>query len=280
LVVRVGAGAGTAEVARPLSGKAPTGEKCCARAQRPDSGGTFVAWVRRSVTFDHALWWVSIVGTVLGMVLYSNWLLEFAINNTLPDPDAFISELAAADQPYSAWFRGLDLASAGCLAAAAAAGIARSTGALTKLGWWMLAAFAAATVLDSSIWSLMCAPHSDALCAAREAAGAVPLGQRLHTASSIAAIVAAFASLIAFTVGDVIGPKPAPVRRLGRVVLAALSAATVGTVIAVAIDDSGRDGDVGTAQRAQLLAVAGWLTYIALRSASDRRAPRDILQKV
>ena len=41
--------------------------------------------------------------------------------------------------------------------------------------------------------------------------------------------------------------------------LAALSAATVWTVVAVAIDDTGRDGDVGLAQRAQLLAVAAWL---------------------
>jgi hypothetical protein len=44
----------------------------------------------------------------------------------------------------------------------------------------------------------------------------------------------------------------------------------VWTLIAVAIDDSGRDGDVGFAQRAQLVAVAGWLVYLALRSAWDR----------
>jgi hypothetical protein len=255
-------------------------------AQRPDTGGptvtaradgTFLAWVRRLVTIDDALRRTTVTGTVLGMVLYSNWLLEFAVNITLPDPDAFISELAAADQPYSAWFRGLDLAAAGCLAAAAAAGIARSTGALAKLGWWMLAAFAAATVLDSSIWSLVCAPHSDALCAAREAASEVPLGHRLHTLSSIAAIVAAFGSLIPFALADVVGQTPGPVRRLGQVVLAALSAATVWTVIAVAIDDTGRDGDVGLAQRAQLLAVAAWLTYLALRSASASLAPLDVV---
>jgi hypothetical protein len=252
------------------------GEERSARVQRPDPrgptvttrpAGTFLARVRGLVTMRDALRCITITGTVLGTVLYSNWLLEFAINITLPDPDAFISEFAAADQPYSAWFRGLDLAAAGCLAAAAAVGIARSSG-LVKLGWWMLAAFAAATVLDSSIWSLVCAPHSDALCAAREAARTVPLGHRLHTLSSIAAIGAAFGSLIAFALADVVGRAPAPVRRLGQLVLAALSAATVWTVIAVAIDDTGRDGDVGLAQRAQLLAVAGWLTYLALRSAS------------
>src|SRR4051812_25761490 len=259
------------------------GEERSASAQRPDTGGptvttradgTFLAWVRPLVTIDDALRRTTVTGTVLGMVLYSNWLLEFAVNITLPDPDAFISELAAADQPYSAWFRGLDLAAAGCLAAAAAAGIARSTGALAKLGWWMLAAFAAATVLDSSIWSLVCAPHSDSLCAAREAASAVPLGHRLHTLSSIAAIVAAFGSLIPFALADVVGQTPGPVRRLGQVVLAALSAATVWTVIAVAIDDTGRDGDVGLAQRAQLLAVAAWLTYLTLRC-KRRAGPHD-----
>lgn len=212
--------------------------------------------------------WVTVAGTALGMVLYSNWLLEFAFNLRLPDADAFISELAAADQPYSAWFRGMDLAAAGLLATAAAAGIALSSRGLTKLGWWMLGAFAVATGLDSSVWSLVCAPHSDALCATREAAGAVPLGHRLHTLSSIAAVVAAFGSLIPFVLADAIGGHtPRLLRRLGQLVLAALSAATVWTLTAVAIDDTGRDGDVGIAQRAQLVAVAGWLVYLALRSA-------------
>jgi hypothetical protein len=67
---------------------------------------------------------------------------------------------------------------------------------------------------------------------------------------------------------------------LGQVVLAALSAATVWTVIAVAIDDTGRDGDVGLAQRAQLLAVAAWLTYLALRSASASLAPLDVVRRL
>ncbi|GLP78357.1 hypothetical protein TUM20983_54670 [Mycobacterium antarcticum] len=232
--------------------------------------GTSPGRVPRLVAVDDALWWLTVVGTLLGIGLYSNWLLEFAIDFTLPDPDAFISELAAADQPYGAWFRGLDLAAAGCLAAAAAAGIARSKCALVTFGWWMLAAFAAVTVLDSTIWSLRCAPHSDVLCAAHEAAGALPLGHHLHTLSSVAAIVVAFGSLIAFVLADVVGRTPRSVVRLGRIVLAALSAATVWTVIAVAIDDTGRDGDVGLAQRAQLLAVAGWLTYVALRSVSHR----------
>jgi hypothetical protein len=94
----------------------------------------------------------------------------------------------------------------------------------------------------------------------------VPLGHRLHTLSSIAAIGAAFGSLIPFAVADVVDHAPRPVRRLGQVVLAALFVATVWTVIAVAVDDTGRNGDVGPAQRAQLLAVAGWLTYLAVRS--------------
>ena len=228
---------------------------------------TRFARFRRRFATDDALRRVAVLGTILGAVLYSNWLLEFVIDVALPDPDEFASELAAADQPYFAWFRGLDLASAGCLAAAAAAGLARPTGRLVALGWWMLAAFAVLTVLDSSIWSLSCAPHVDALCAAREAAGTVPLGHQLHTLSSIATIVAAFGSLIPFTLADAREHVSGRVRRLGRVTLAALFVATTWTLIAVAIDDTGRDGDVGVAQRAQLLAVAGWLIYLAVRSA-------------
>lgn len=222
-----------------------------------------------------ALRWCLVVCTALGMLLYSNWLLEFAFNFRLPDADAFISELAAADQPYSAWFRDMDLAAAGLLAVAAAVGITLPGGGLTKLGWWLLAAFAVATGLDSSVWSLVCAPHSDALCAAREAAGAVPLGHQLHTLSSIAAVVAAFGSLIAFVLADAVGGHTPPrVRRLGQAVLAVLTLASVWTLIAVAIDDTGRDGDVGVAQRAQLVAVAGWLLYLAVRSAPATRYRR------
>jgi hypothetical protein len=50
--------------------------------------------------------WIAAAGALLGAMLYSNWLLEMAFTRSLPDPDLFISELAATDQPHGEWFRG------------------------------------------------------------------------------------------------------------------------------------------------------------------------------
>lgn len=216
---------------------------------------------------------VAVAGAALGAVLYSNWLLELVLDAGLPDADAFISELAATDQRYGVWFRGTDLGAAVVLAAAAiAGGVALPAGRWSKLGWTALGVFAVATGLEATVWSLVCAPHSDPACAAREAAGAVPVGHRLHTLSSVAGVAAAIVSLTAFTATDAGQDTPRSVRRLGQLVLAALIGASLWTVVAVVLDSTGRSGEVGIAQRAQLSAVAGWLIYLAMRStASPRR---------
>ncbi|HEX7429012.1 MAG TPA: hypothetical protein VF328_19285 [Mycobacterium sp.] len=116
-----------------------------------------------------ALRWVAVAGAVVGAVLYSNWLLEIVFTRTLPDPDLFISELAAADQPYGEWFRGCDLAAAAVLVVAAGAALVGVRGGRwSRGGWWAVGVFAVATAVDSTVWTLVCAPSSEAACAARE----------------------------------------------------------------------------------------------------------------
>ena len=218
-----------------------------------------------------ALRWVAVAGAVVGAVLYSNWLLEIVFTRMLPDPDLFISELAAADQPYAEWFRGCDLAAAVVLVVAAAAALVGVRGGRwSRRGWWTLGVFAVATGLDSTVWTLVCAPSSDAACAAREASGAVPIGHQLHLLSSAIVVVAAIVSLFAFVVADLRERGPAPVRRVGLFMLAALIGTSVWTGVAVAIDSADGAGEVGIAQRAELAAVAGWLIYVALRTARAR----------
>ncbi|OBK12580.1 DUF998 domain-containing protein [Mycobacterium asiaticum] len=217
--------------------------------------------------------WVVILGVVIGAVLYSNWVLEVVFTRTLPDPDLYISELAAADQPYGEWFRACDLASAAVLlAATAAALVGLRGGKWSQRGWWALGMFAVATAVDSTVWRLVCAPSSDAGCAAREGSRTVPIGHQLHWLSSGVVLTAAVASLFAFVMADSREGAAPRTRRLGRFMLGALIGTAVLTGVAILIDSADVIGVVGIAQRAELVAFAGWLIYVALRTA---RAPTE-----
>lgn len=203
-----------------------------------------------------ALRWVAVAGAVVGAVLYSNWLLEIVFTRTLPDPDLFISELAAADQPYGEWFRGCDLAAAAVLVVAAGAALVGVRGGRwSRGGWWAVGVFAVATAVDSTVWTLVCAPSSEAACAAREASGAVPIGHQLHLLSSGIVLVAAITSLLAFVVADVRERAPAAVRRVGLFTLAALIGTAAWTGVAILIDSAGGAGEAARRVAHRLAAV-------------------------
>ena len=220
-----------------------------------------------------ALRWVAFAGALVGAVLYSNWLLEIVFTRSMPDPDIFASELAAADQPFAEWFRWGDRAAAVVLVVAAVAALAAVRGGLwSRLGWSLVGVLAVSTALDSTVWGLVCAPNSDTACEARELAGAVPMGHQLHLLSSVIATVASIFSLMAFVVADYVDRNPSRVRHFGRFVLAALVGSSIWTAIADAIDEAGGAGQVGISQRAELAAVACWLTYVALRARTPTRS--------
>lgn len=215
--------------------------------------------------------WVAVVGAALGAVLYSNWLLEIAFTRTLPDPDLYISELSAADQPHGEWFRRGDQAAAIVLTVATIAALVGVPNCRWgRRGWWALGVFAVATILDSTVWRLVCAPSSNAECAAREASGTVPIGHQLHWLSSGIVLAAAIASLLAFAVADLRAGAPAAIRRVGVFMLAALIGTAVMTGVAILLDGTDDVGVIGIAQRAELAAFAGWLIYVALRTARTR----------
>jgi hypothetical protein len=212
--------------------------------------------------------WVAVAGAAAGAVLYSDWLLEIVFTRRLPDPHEYVSELAALDQPYGEWFRCGDRATAIiCLIAAAAALVGTRGGRWSRIGWWLVGVFAVATALDSTVWNMVCAPSSDAACAAREASGAVPIGHQLHLTSSSIAVVASILSMIVFVVADSVEPTPASVRRVGRYMLAVVMTTQIWTGIDFAIDSNASSGHVGLAEQTELIATAGWLIYVALRTA-------------
>jgi len=216
-----------------------------------------------------ALRWIASAGSVAGAVLYSNWILEnYLTRSLLPDPDMYISELSAADQPYGEWFRICDRACAVVLVVATVAALIGVRGSRwSKAGWGALGVFAVATGLDSTVWTLVCAPSSDAACAAREAAGTVPLSHQLHWLSSGMALAAAIASLLAFAIADYREGASAPICRTGLLTLTALVGTAIWTGVAILIDHTDVVGMVGVAQRAELVAFASWLIYAALRTA-------------
>ena len=210
-------------------------------------------------SLPRALRWVAVAGALAGAVFYSNWVLESVFTRRLPDPHLVVSELAAADQPHAEWFRMGDRAAAVALVVAAVAALAGVRGGWrSRLGWSSVGVFAVVTALDSTVWGLVCAADTDAVCKARELAGAVPMGHQLHMVSSVIAGAAAAVSLAAFIAADFSErTTPARMRRVGLCILAAL----VGSSLWVPLAD-------GIAQRTMLVAVAGWLIYAALRTAS------------
>ena len=169
-------------------------------------------------------------------MLYSTgcWM---AFTRSTPDPDLFISELAATDQPHGEWFRGCDLAAAVILlVAAAAALVAIRRDRWSRTGWWALAVFAVTTALDSTVWTLVCASSSDASCATREATGAVPIGHQLHLPQQRRRSASRDRFIVCFRRGR--SPPAPPGRRVGLFLLAALIATSVWTTVAVAIDSA------------------------------------------
>ncbi|MFG2328188.1 DUF998 domain-containing protein [Streptomyces sp. NPDC048604] len=201
---------------------------------------------------------------LLGALAYSAWVPELAVRSGLDPVRSYVSELAAADQPYGAVFRTADLVSGLLLLAGACWGLLRSRGRPWSVtGWLGLALFGAATAADSRL-PLSCPPTVDAACAAREAAGLVPFSHEAHAVSSALAMAGALVAMLALTVAARrYGDRPLLARTgPALVVLALLS--TVWTLAAITAFDAGHGTwGLGAGQRLQLLAVAVWLAVLA-----------------
>ncbi|MFD9908148.1 DUF998 domain-containing protein [Streptomyces sp. NPDC059063] len=225
----------------------------------------------------------------LGALAYTSWALEAFLPTGLSPLRTYVSELAAEDQPYGAFFRGVDFA-AGVLVCAGAGGAllrpraaalpgVRHPGVLAVAGWAGIALFGAATAADSRL-PLSCAPTVDAACAAREEAGQVPWAHSAHTVSSGVAVTGAVIGMLLLTAAvrrD--APGAAGVRRAFAVLLAVELAATVWTLAAITAFYAGHGTwALGIGQRLQVLtiavflAVVAWLVRAGAGTAAGRRA--------
>ncbi|SDI21273.1 Pimeloyl-ACP methyl ester carboxylesterase [Sinosporangium album] len=190
---------------------------------------------------------------VAAALLYSLWLPQQYLNPHIDRVTAYISELDAADQPWS-WIGRLGDALAGAAVLAAVALVPDPRPNRWSLtGWIGLAVFGAATLIDGML-ALDCATLSDPACLAREHAGTVSLSHDLHTASSAVAAFGAMFSLLTLPVGS----RSRAIRYGGAVLAPAALAATVWTLLAVSLQ-----GQVGAAQRLQVALFALWTVVVA-----------------
>ncbi|MFI9052849.1 DUF998 domain-containing protein [Streptomyces sp. NPDC053427] len=201
---------------------------------------------------------------LLGAVAYTAWVLEVVLATGIDPVQAYVSELAAADQPLGGVFRATDLVAGLLVLAGAAAALATlERRPWTTAGWAALALFGAATALDSRL-PLSCAPTSDPACAARETAGLVPATHTAHAISSSLALAGALAALVLLTVAARrYGGWPA-LARLGPPLVLAELAATLWTLASVVAFTAGRGTwALGAGQRLQVLLVALYLALLA-----------------
>ncbi|MFE6749049.1 DUF998 domain-containing protein [Kitasatospora purpeofusca] len=214
---------------------------------------------------------------LLSAVAYTAWVLEVVLSTGLDPVQAYISELAAEDQPLGGLFRATDLVAG--LAVLAAALLALSAFHLRRPvpeaggstarrpwaagGWAALALFGAATAADSRL-PLSCAPTSDEMCAARETAGLVPATHIAHAVTSSLAMLGALGGLTALTVAARRYHRWPLVARYGPWLLGAEVLATGWSLGAIAAFEAGHGTwALGAGQRLQVLLVALWLALLA-----------------
>ncbi|QHC21523.1 DUF998 domain-containing protein [Streptomyces sp. GS7] len=210
---------------------------------------------------------------LLGAVAYTAWVLELVIATGLDPVRAYVSELAAADQPLGGLFRATDLVAGLLVLAGALTALTGPTGPTgsasaerrpwAAAGWGALALFGGATAVDSRL-PLSCAPTSDPECAARETAGLVPATHTAHAVSSSLAMLGALAALVLLTAAARrYGNRPVLARFGPPLVLAEL-AATLWTLAAVAAFSADRGTwALGVGQRLQVLLVALYVALLA-----------------
>ncbi|GAA2650271.1 DUF998 domain-containing protein [Streptomyces lunalinharesii] len=225
---------------------------------RPASGAAATGVRTRTTTGAAA------VALLLGALAYTAWVLELVIVTGLDPVRAYVSELAAADQPLGGLFRATDLVAGLLVLVGALLALATTERRpWTVAGFAALALFGAATALDSRL-PLSCAPTSDPVCAARETAGLVPATHTAHAVSSTLAMFGALAALVLLTVAARRYAQWPALARFGPPLVLAELAATVWTLAEVAVLTAGRDTwALGVGQRLQVLLVALYLALLA-----------------
>jgi hypothetical protein len=205
-------------------------------------------------------------------VLYSAWLLSYALPTRVGTVDAYVSELTARDQPYRLLYVACD-AFAGLLAIGVAAYAGRAERFRNAPGdvigaWLALGVFGLATVLDVA-FPMDCAPSVTAACHTAESLGRVSASHEIHSGTSTVAYAAILLNMALVCRSERRAPGTWP--RLGRAAGPLTLVTAVSTAVVLALVPSGEW--VGIPQRVSVLAVAVWLVALGRAGALRTAAP-------
>lgn len=191
---------------------------------------------------------------VLGAVTYSAFLLAPLARSRLSNFTSFPSELEAAGQPASGWFRAADAVS-GLLIVAAIVGLfgLREVARRHWFGGALIAAAGAASVTDAAT-TMSCAPSLNPACRARDDSVTGLLGQTLaaHTLSGLVGFLGAAGGMV--LLGVAVRDRAPGWGTASQATGAVL--AGVGLIDAVLL---AVQGPFGLAERARALLVSLWL---------------------
>lgn len=196
---------------------------------------------------------------IAGAVFYSAWLIAPLLGSQLSPLTSYVSEVGAAGQPRAVLFRATDLLAGTCFVVGAALlwRAARPASRLALIALTGLVVLGASTMGDA-LMPLSCTPTADAACAAREAAGLVPL---THVGHVVTSGLAGFGGVIAVLAwGALRRASGFDGARLALGVGVAFLVATTWTLAAMTVPDL----YLGLAQRLQILTLTLWLTLLAL----------------
>jgi Protein of unknown function (DUF998) len=207
-------------------------------------------------------------------VLYSSWLLGPWLNPRLGLTTGLASDLAAADQPWHEVFRYCDVA-AGSLALLGSTRMLVGGRGDHRLRWHLLtraertawlfvAVFALATIFDGGLTALPCAPSIDPGCPGNLSGGLLETLRDPHTLTSAFAVIGGVGSILAFWRSSRAGSAD-------RTWAAGLSVGSLAVNVGLLVELA-RNGDhEGIWQRVELLNLAAWLVYAAVRSQQQPR---------
>ncbi|MDG4823106.1 DUF998 domain-containing protein [Asanoa sp. WMMD1127] len=191
--------------------------------------------------------------------LYSSWLLGPWLNPRLGIAGGLASDLAATDQPYHQLFRVADLA-AGSLALLGSARllVGRRVPTAERAGWLSAAAFGLATIFDSSLTALSCAPSIDPDCP--ELSGDLAdVALDPHTLTSVFAALGGIGSIVSFW----LAARPGSADRTWA---GGLAVGSVVVNLGLLVELVREGPHEGVWQRVELANLAAWLVYAAVRS--------------
>ena len=226
---------------------------------------------------------VPLVLLVFAAVLYLGVPYEAVAGYPLDPSRSYLSELAAADQPFAPLFRFLD-GSAGVLTAIAAALLL-----FASPRWPLrvpiagLGVFGLGTLADV-VFPMACASSASAVCARADAAGTLGIAHQVHTVTSVIALLGGVVAVVSLVVlVHRTGVQPARTRFLATAGAALLIGATAAiSVVALASTAEGTlPPGAGYVQRLQTVLLSVFLacfvplTRAVLRaSGTPPRRPR------